>query len=281
MNRSRFLRAVGPFTLIAVMGFSVSGFSACSRSKRGPDTKGVGASAARAAEDDAKALCSALHELPSRRRAECCGEPPVSLYLDQCVRLLSNAVRARTVSLDASKVASCAARVAETTEGCAWVAPTLAAAPAECDGAVSGLVEEGGRCTSSLECRGALHCAGQGATTQGVCRAPQASGGACGSSVDSLATYLGVRALEERKPLCDEFCDLTTHRCATKPLPGAPCNASVNCAPDQACRSGRCETGERASQKTRALPGKKCSNDLAPLTGRPALVLGRNGSASR
>jgi hypothetical protein len=262
------------------MGFSVSGLSACSRSKRGPDTR-AGAKLAsnassRGAEDDAKALCTALHELPSRRRAECCSEPPVSLYFDQCVRLLSNAVRARTVSVDASKVALCAARVAETTRGCDWVAPTLAVAPAECDGALSGLVGEGGRCTSSLECRGALHCAGQGATTPGVCRAPQAAGAACGSSVDSLATYLGVRALEERKPLCDEFCDLTAHRCEAKPAPGAPCNASVNCAPDQACKNGRCETIALAARKERALPGKKCSNDVASLTGGPALVLGRN-----
>jgi hypothetical protein len=216
---------------------------------------------------------------------------------------LSSAVRARTVSIDGSKVASCAARVAETTRGCDWIAPTIAAAPAECDGAVRGLAGEGRRCHSSLECEGALHCAGQGATTAGVCRAPQAVGSGCGTSVDPLATYLSVRALEERKPSCGEFCDLETHRCEAKPNPGAPCNASVNCANDQVCKSGRCERRAAVASETRALPGeacvtdldcqaggcvanatgerrcaKKCSSDLASLAGRPtlgSLVLGR------
>ena len=288
---------------------SVNGLAACSRSKGGPDPRKAGAGlapsagGARATEAEAVALCSALHELPSRRRAECCAEPALSLYFDECVRRLSSAVRARTVSIDGTKVGSCAARVAENTKGCDWVAPTLAAAPAECDGAVRGLVEEGGRCQSSLECKGALHCAGQGATTSGVCRAPQAVGGGCGTSVDPLATYLSVRAVEERKPACDEFCDLKTHRCEPKPKEGAPCNASVNCATDQACRNGRCEARSAARREARALPGeacvsdldceaggcvanpagerrcaKKCSSELASLAGRPALgplVLGR------
>lgn len=229
------------------------------------------------------------------------------LYFDECVRLLSSAVRARTVSIDGAHVASCAAKVAEATRGCDWVAPTMAAAPAECESAVRGLVEEGGRCTSSLECRGALHCAGQGATTSGVCRAPQAVGSACGASVDSLATYLSVRALEGRKPPCSEFCDLKTHRCEAKPEEGMPCSASVNCAKDQLCRNGRCETVDAPARDVRAGQGetcasdfdcsiggcvanaagerhceKKCSSDFASLAGRPALgplVLGRRPSA--
>lgn len=250
------------------------------------------------------ALCSALHELPTRRRAECCAEPPVAVYFDECVRLLSSAVRARTVSIDGSKVTQCAARVAETTGGCEWVAPTLAAPPVECDGAVRGLVDEGGRCTSSLECRGALHCRGQGATTPGVCKAPEPVGGACGTSVDSLATYLGVRALEERKPQCGDFCDLTTHRCAAKPAVGAACNASVNCAFDQACRNRRCELLEDTPRDRRSPPGgacvtdldcraggcvtnaagerlcaKKCSNELASLARRTPMFL--TGSSAR
>ena len=290
---------------------SVSGLAACSRSKSGPEARkgdaGLArASGARATDAEAVALCSALHELPSRRRAECCSEAPLSVYYDECVRLLSSSVRARTVSIDGAKVASCARRVDESTRGCDWVAPTMTAVPAECEGAVSGLVDEGGRCRSSLECSGALHCVGQGATTAGACRAPQAVGSACGTSVDPLATYLSVRGIEERKPACDEFCDLKTHRCEPKPKEGASCSASINCAKDQACRSGRCESRESASRVARAVPGedcvtdfdceaggcvtnaagerhcaKKCSNDLASLAGRPALgplVLGRQTS---
>lgn len=299
-------------TLLVLFAFGASGLVACSRSERALGTRPGAAKLAasgKGAEKEASAvaLCSALHELPSQRRAECCAEPPVPVYFDECVRLLSNAVRARKVSIESSRTARCAAEVAEATLGCDWVAPTLAAPPAQCAGAVTGLVEEGGPCTSSLECRGALHCAGQGATTPGVCRAPQAVGGSCGTSVDSLATYLGVRALEAQKPLCEDFCDLTTHRCAPKPAEGAACNASVNCASDQACRSGRCEKLERAAREARSQPGgacttdldcaaggcvadadggrscvKKCSLELASLSGRSplgALSLGGNASA--
>jgi hypothetical protein len=290
---------------------SVGSLAACSRSKGGSGTEKAGSKPApsgrSAVEGDAVALCSALHELPSRRRAECCAEPPLSVYYDECVRLLSNAVRARTVSIDGERVASCARRVTEATQGCDWVAPTLGAAPAECDGAVRGLVGEGGSCKSSLECKGALHCAGQGATTPGVCRAPQAVGSACGTSVDSLATYLSVRSLEAKKPVCGEFCDLKAHRCEARPREGAPCSASVNCANDQTCRKGRCETRAAVAHERRALSGeacasdldceaggcvanpagerrcaKKCSSDLGSLAGRPALgplVLGRQTSS--
>jgi hypothetical protein len=182
------------------------------------------------------------------------------------------------------------------TRGCDWVAPALGAAPLECAEAVSGLVPAGGRCTSSLECSGALHCAGQGASTPGVCEPPQPLGAGCGTSVDSLATYLSLRAVERRKPACDAFCALTTHRCEPKPAEGAPCRASVNCAPEQTCTRGRCEALEHPERATLSRPGdtcttdldcaaggcvtesdgtrrcaKKCSSDLASLAGAPRL----------
>jgi len=289
-----FLRSALACVLFGMIGFGT--LSGCSRGRRGSATTKLppSASGARTADEQALALCSALHQKSSQRRAECCAESPVSVYFDECVRLLSSAVRARNVSIDAAKVSLCAARVDVMTRGCDWVAPMFASAPAECAGAVTGLVGEGGRCTSSLECSGALHCAGQGATTHGVCKAPQAKGAGCGNSVDSLATYLTVRALEERKPACEDFCDLAMHRCEAKPAPGAPCNASVNCASDQACRNGHCEKPDRTTHRARSLPGgtcttdldcsvggcvtddagrrtcaKKCSSDLASLAGRP------------
>lgn len=275
----RIARVNTPLVLVAVVAL---GLAACSRFKRTGPTKPaatkLAVGGARTPESSAVALCTALHEQSSRRRAECCAEPPVSVYFDECVRLASSAVRARTLSIDGAKVSLCAARVAETTRGCDWVAPALAAAPSECAGAVTGLVEAGGRCTSSLECRGALHCAGQGATTPGVCRAPQAAGSGCGTSVDSLATYLGVRALEAQKPPCRDFCDLQTHRCAPTPAQGASCRASVHCASNQACRNGRCETLERAARDARALPGEACNTDLDCTAG--GCVAGADGKKS-
>jgi len=269
MTRSRsFLRSAKAGMLRGMLAFGMCALSGCSRSKRPPGTEAgmaklaSSASGSRAVEESAVALCSALHQKPSQRRAECCSQSPVSVYFDECVRLLSSAVRARRVRIDSAKVLLCSARVDETTRGCDWVAPTLAAAPAECAGAVTGLVEDGGRCTSSLECSGALHCAGQGATTPGVCRPPQASGEGCGANVDSLATYLALRALDERKPQCEAFCALATHRCEAKPVPGAPCRASVNCASDQACSKGHCEKLEHAARGARSLPGGTCSSDL-------------------
>jgi hypothetical protein len=250
-------------TLLVLVALGALGLAACSRSKRPAETRPATAKIASSAKTEASAvaLCSALHELPSRRRAECCGEPPVIVYFDECVRLLSNAVRARSLRIESANVALCGAKVAEKTRGCDWVAPALATSPPECARAVTGLVGEGGRCSSSLECEGALHCRGQGATTPGVCRGPEAAGGGCGTSVDSLATYLGVRALEEQKPQCENFCDLTSHRCAPKPAPGAPCLASVHCASDQACSDGHCAPLESA-RLARALPGESCTTDL-------------------
>jgi hypothetical protein len=176
--------------------------------------------------------------------------------------LLSGAVRAGKVRVDDDAVGRCAARVDESTRGCDWVAPTLAAAPAECASAVSGLVPEGGRCTSSLECSGELHCAGQGASTPGVCKPPQPLDAGCGTSVDSLASYLALRGVERRKPACADFCALTSHRCEPKPAVGTPCRASVNCASDQTCASGRCETREQPERSSLASANDACENDL-------------------
>jgi hypothetical protein len=260
------LRSAAALTLLGAFGFSVSALPGCSRAKRAPTTRTTGAklraNAAKTPEASAVALCTALHDLPMKRRAACCAEVPIAVYFDECVRLLSSAVRADKLSIDPDAVGRCAARVDETTRGCDWVAPTLAAAPAECAEALTGLVPAGGRCTSSLECSGTLHCAGQGASTPGVCKPPQPLGAGCGTSVDSLATYLSLRAVEAQKPTCADFCALTSHRCEEKPAPGAPCHASVNCASDQTCTSGHCEPREQPQRTALAAPGSACTTDL-------------------
>jgi len=290
-----------PFTAwltLVLASSSVSSLAGCTRAERpsAPRTKtppSLGSSrvpaSASGPEPSAVALCTALHELPTRRRAECCAEAPVPLYFDECVRLLSSAVRAERLRIDRRQVEACAASVDAETRGCDWVAPTLGAAPAACSGAVSGLVAAGGRCTSSLECSGELHCAGQGATSPGVCRPPEPTGAACGAAVDSLATYLGARSVEARKPACIGSCALAEHRCAEKPAAGAACSASIDCASDQACTNGRCAARVVEAETTRAARvncmtdldcpaggcvtasggtrscGKKCSRDLTAL----------------
>jgi hypothetical protein len=84
----------------------------------------------------------------------------------------------------------------------------------------------------------------------------------CGVGVDPLATYVSERNVELRKPSCADRCSLVTHRCEARPEPGAPCRASVNCAPDQRCRDGRCELPAPGAEEPLALPGETCRNDL-------------------
>ena len=297
MQRCVTSRRSAVFGWFLCAGLGSSALVGCARSEQkvGGTTRTASVGSPRAApsasgpEASAVLLCTALHELPTRRRAECCAESPVTLYYAECVRLLSSAVRAGRIRIDRDQVATCAASVDAATRGCDWVAPTLGAAPAPCDAAVIGLVTAAGRCTSSLECARELHCAGQGATTPGVCRPPEPPGAACGTPVDSLATYLGVRRLEARKPACTGFCALTEHRCQEKPPEGAVCRVSAQCAADQRCASGRCVPRETGPQQPADVAvtcvtdldcpsggcvssddgtrrcGKKCSRELAAL----------------
>jgi hypothetical protein len=189
-------------------------------------------------------------------------------------------VRAGHVAIDAGKVTECRARVDATTQGCDWIAPTLAPAPAECTAAVSGKLAAGEHCTSSLECTGAMHCAAQGATSAGTCKPPQELGASCGAGVDSLATYLTVGDLESMKPDCADFCSLSTHRCEAVPPAGSACRASVNCARDQLCAAGRCQPRSGAANRAPSR-GKKCSSDLAGLlapAGKPLTLTGRTAA---
>jgi hypothetical protein len=271
--------------LLGTILFGAAGSAACSRSKRPPPARPApaklapGGSPGRTAEASAQALCGAIHATANRRRAECCAEAPLSLFYDECVRLLSRAVREHRLDIDPEKVARCAAKVDERTRGCDWIAPNLAAAPAECASAVSGRVAEGGTCSSSLECSENLHCAGQGATTPGVCKPPQAAGASCGTSIDPLAGYLLLRAVEEQKPACVEHCALATHRCEPEPALGSPCKASVNCAKDQTCDQGRCVT--RAAPATLSRPGETCESDLDCAAGGCVTQAGRERRCAR
>jgi hypothetical protein len=214
---------------------------------------------------------------------------------DECVRHLSGALRAGSVRVDSKAIGRCEAAIKRQVASCDWVAPTLITPPPECRDLVVGLVNAGEPCVSSLECAGVLHCEGQGASSPGVCRAPQPIGAACGVGVDSLATYLSARRLEEVKPSCAERCSLATHQCEPRPQPGSACHASVNCAPDQRCREGHCETRTAGSEgeacdgtscaaghhcvagrcTSRSLAGQACRSDLDCAVG--GCTLAKNG----
>ena len=208
----------------------------------------------------AEELCEALHVLPGRRVAQCCGTPQSRFFFEECVRVSSQALLDRTIEISSSSVTNCARAMAEALTGCDWVKPGQPLAPAACQGIVQGRQREGQACRSSLECHEGLHCSGAASDGAGRCTAPEPVGAACGSGVDTFATYALERHMETRHPTCKDFCSVATHRCAPIPSEGAACEASVNCAFGQSCIDGKC----RAQGRQRALssPGESCKSDF-------------------
>ena len=188
----------------------------------------------------ATALCDALHALPGRRVAECCGTPPSRFLYDECVRVVSASLDAGSVELDPDALARCTKASALSLSGCDWVTPSEPLAAPDCQGLFRGKTPKGGVCRSSLECADRLHCEGLGPTKTGICTEPQAIGAGCGPHVDVMATYVLERDLERSRPFCSEFCSLVSHKCEAIPKEGASCLSTVNCAAGQSCSAGRC-----------------------------------------
>lgn len=190
-------------------------------------------------------LCDALHAVPARRKAECCGGEPAPFLATECARVLGATLHAGTAVLDESAVERCAAAVSEAVTGCDWVTPGLPPAPDACQQLLRGTLERGAVCRSSLECSGNMHCEGVSPTKTGVCSPPGGEGAGCGSHVDVLATYLSDRRLALSHPLCAEHCSLVLHKCTSPPEEGSACVAAVNCASSQQCVGGRCSAAAR------------------------------------
>ncbi|WCQ95859.1 hypothetical protein [Sorangium sp. Soce836] len=150
-------------------------------------------------------LCEALHALPARRKAACCGGGPGFHAGAECARALSFALRAKAVTLSTDAVGRCVEAMARSLEGCDWVAPVAAPVPSACEGIVRGALGEGARCRSSLECADGLRCDGVGPTDAGICRAPRAAG-PCGLSVDALAAVTRQTRYAEAHPECRGRC---------------------------------------------------------------------------
>ncbi|AUX47124.1 alpha-ketoglutarate decarboxylase [Sorangium cellulosum] len=210
-------------------------------------------------------LCEALHALPARRKAACCGGGAGFHAAAECTRALSFAVRAQAVTLSPGEVGRCVEGMERSLEGCDWVTPLAATIPAACEGIVRGALGDGARCRSSLECAGGLRCDGAGPTDAGVCRAPLAAG-PCGLSVDALAAVTRQTRYAEAHPECRGHCAgracapdvplggrcedhaacgrgrrCVDARCSDAPLPpaGAACLGGL-CAPGARCVEGRC-----------------------------------------
>jgi hypothetical protein len=215
--------------------------------------------APRSANPLAVKLCDALHALPGRRVAECCGTSPSRFVFDECVRVVSVSLEAGSVSLSADRVEACASAAQASLEGCDWVTPSEPLAPPACQSIFRGTIEEGRVCRSSLECVEGLHCQGLSATRTGICARPQAIGAGCGVHVDVMATYVLERGLDRARPFCRDFCSLADHRCEPLPVEGSACLANINCAPSQACVAGRCAP---STPRAAAAPGDACKSDF-------------------
>lgn len=221
-------------------------------------------------------LCEALHALPGKRVAECCGGPPVRQMTDACTRVLSASLADGAVRVDWSRVDACAASMTRSLEGCDWVTPSQPVPPRECRGIVEGQLAVGARCRSELDCKEGLHCAA------GVCASPEPDGAPCGRTVDKLAAETRQTNVDVTHPTCAEHCSLVTHKCEASPKIGARCFANVGCSKGQLCVDGQCaeatagrlglpcvggtcEDGLRCVSGTcraKAAPGERCANDF-------------------
>lgn len=233
--------------------------------KRGSeDVEPVYSKTAGPPEPLAEKLCGALHDLPNKRRAECCQSTPGFSLTSECVRILSHALRDKSVSLDAAAVDSCVAQSNAAYEGCEWVGPTNVTLPDACEGILQGSVEEGKRCRSSLECREGMRCVGLGPTDAGVCRKPSSVGFPCSLAVDTLAALTRQNSLDKHHPECAGYCG--QRRCRDFVTLHGACKTNAECGAGKVCLGGTCEEGEvpgegKSCAKTACAPGLVCEKN--------------------
>jgi hydrogenase/urease accessory protein HupE len=144
-------------------------------------------------------LCTAFHELPRVRRAQCTGKKPGLAFTGECVRMLNAAVSSRALRIDEPGAQRCIA--AETTRmgDCSFTRAASLPALAECRGVLHGSLAQGATCRSSLECDEGLHCLGVSPLDTGTCQAPRPDGSRCGFAVDPLAAYI-ARSADDPNP---------------------------------------------------------------------------------
>jgi len=186
----------------------------------------------------AQRLCDAVHKLPTARRAECCASSPGLTPITECVRTLSYAIRSKALTLDAADVERCEQAMAKDLEGCGWVGPSPPAVPAACDGILRGQLKESALCRSSLECADGFVCQGLSATSPGACRPPRAARSACGTGIDTLATFTRQNRYEESHPECAGYC--LRRVCQDTVALGDACKTGAECGPKRHCSNAKC-----------------------------------------
>ncbi|MFO0758582.1 MAG: hypothetical protein U0359_18965 [Byssovorax sp.] len=200
----------------------------------------------------AEKLCAALHDLPAKRKAECCKTTPGVTFSGECVRTLSYALGHKAVTVSEAEVDQCAAAMARSLEGCDWTSPMSPGVPPACEGILHGAIAQGERCRSSLECGEGMRCRGVGPTHVGTCEKPLPTGSLCAIAVDPLASFTRQMGFEAHHPECTGTCG--RRRCVEPLAVGAPCETSAECGGKNHCIAG------------------KCSDAPAPEAGKPCLV---------
>jgi hypothetical protein len=227
-----------------------------------PPARKASAPQATAPDPVARRLCDALHALPARRKAECCGASAESLA-DLCASEVTASLRRGAVTVDGAAVDRCGAETARDLEGCGWVAPQPPPLPAACRVLVQGTLAAGASCRSSLECREGLFCRGAGPETPGTCARPAPARTRCEVPADNLASY--VRAGDDpRHPACDGLC--IKGECLPFAPAGASCASSSGCVPGLHCVVGVCQdrelpkVGEACAGRTSCGAGAFCQD---------------------
>jgi hypothetical protein len=210
-------------------------------------------------DPQALTLCDALHRAPAEQRATCCHGAPRVHFREECARVLSLALEAKTLHLRG--VDACVAALERTYQGCGWVGPNEPPLPAACATTVVGELREAAKCHSTLECQPGLHCRGAGPTSGGSCQRPSSSGAACELSVDVLASY--ARITLGRHVECEGFCQ--RHRCEAVVRDEGSCTLDAQCRSGQRC-AGACVEGERGAAGEACVPGG-CGEGLRCVAG--------------
>jgi hypothetical protein len=220
-------------------------------------------------------FCETIHELPANRKAECCKGGHTMRLTSECSRVLSFALREKSVSLDPADVDKCAEAMTKATEGCGWVTPLHGKLPAACDGIIKGTVAEGSRCRASLECADGLRCFGSGTTSAGTCRKPVGKGGPCSHSVDTLASYTLQASSDLKHPECAGYC--ARRWCADTVPVGGACSVSVECGAGRYCIDKKCAEGP-LPEAGKPCRGGLCAEGARCVAGQCA-PLGKDGEA--
>jgi len=209
----------------------------------------------------AEKLCTALSEMPEKKRAECCKTTPGVVVTSECTRMLSAAIRHGAIDLAESDVTACIAAFDKTLSGCDWVGPFPPGPPDACLGIFKGKIAAGKKCRSSLECAGDMRCLGAGPTTPGTCGPAKANADLCGGTTDTLAGFTRQSDVDKRHPECKERC--IKHKCAPAAADGEGCQVTADCADGMQCLpviGGAPKVG---------VPQKKCTAKPLPKEGEP------------